>query len=112
MSFRVRCSGSLGPDGAGMSTAIRLLLGLARPSAGRAVVFGVDAGDVARAHQYLAYVPADVALRPQLTGAETLHLHLQDRTGPGTDLTYRDELVERFALDPSKPACTWQSPPS
>ena len=94
--------GFLGPNGAGKSTTIRLLLGLARPTAGRAEVFGVDAADVARAHQHLAFVPAGVALWPQLTGAEILHL--QGRTGPGTDLAYRDELVKRFALDPSKPA--------
>ena len=99
--------GFLGPNGAGKSTTIRVLLGLARPSAGRAEVFGVDAADVARAHRHLAYVPADVALWPQLTGAEILHL--QARTGPGTDLAYRDELVERFALDPSKPARTYST---
>lgn len=99
--------GFLGPNGAGKSTTIRLLLGLARPTAGRAEVFGVDAADVAHAHRHLAYVPADVALWPQLTGAEILHL--QARTGPGTDLAYRDELVERFALDPSKPARTYST---
>ncbi|KUL38788.1 ABC transporter ATP-binding protein [Actinoplanes awajinensis subsp. mycoplanecinus] len=99
--------GFLGPNGAGKSTTIRLLLGLARPTAGRAEVFGVDAADVARAHGSLAYVPAEVALWPQLTGAEILHL--QARTGPGTDLPYRDELVERFDLDPSKPAGTYST---
>ncbi|MGW3783582.1 ABC transporter ATP-binding protein [Micromonospora chokoriensis] len=99
--------GFLGPNGAGKSTTIRLLLGLARPTAGRAEVFGVDAADVACAHRHLAYVPADVALWPQLTGAEILHL--QARTGPGTDLAYRDELVERFALDSSKPARTYST---
>jgi ABC-2 type transport system ATP-binding protein len=99
--------GFLGPNGAGKSTTIRLLLGLARPTSGRAEVFGVAATDVARAHQHLAYVPADVALWPQLTGAEILHL--QARTGPGTDLAYRDELVERFALDVAKPARTYST---
>ncbi|GGN51273.1 ABC-2 type transport system ATP-binding protein [Actinoplanes campanulatus] len=99
--------GFLGPNGAGKSTTIRLLLGLARPTAGRAEVFGIDAADVARAHRHLAYVPADVALWPQLTGAEILHL--QARTGPGADLPYRDELIERFDLDPSKPARTYST---
>ncbi|GGN74927.1 ABC transporter ATP-binding protein [Actinoplanes lobatus] len=99
--------GFLGPNGAGKSTTIRLLLGLARPTVGRAEVFGVDAADVARAHASLAYVPADVALWPQLTGAEILHLQAQ--TGPGTDLAYRDELVEQFQLDLSKPARTYST---
>lgn len=99
--------GFLGPNGAGKSTTIRMLLGLARPSAGHARVFDADAADVARAHRLLAYVPADVALWPQLTGAEILHL--QAATGPGTDRVYRDELVERFALDTTKPARTYST---
>ncbi|XTZ15366.1 ATP-binding cassette domain-containing protein [Micromonospora echinospora] len=93
--------GFLGPNGAGKSTTIRLLLGLARPTAGRAWIFDADAEDVATAHRLLAYVPADVALWPQLTGAETLELLAA--TGPGVDRAYRDELVERFALDLSTP---------
>ncbi|WP_203790952.1 ABC transporter ATP-binding protein, partial [Paractinoplanes rishiriensis] len=99
--------GFLGPNGAGKSTTIRLLLGLARPTAGRAWVFDVDAANVTLAHRLLAYVPADVALWPQLTGAEILHL--QASTGPGVDPAYRDELVDRFALDPSKPARTYST---
>jgi ABC-2 type transport system ATP-binding protein len=94
--------GFLGPNGAGKSTTIRLLLGLARPTAGRAWIFGVDAADVARAHRSVAYVPADVALWPQLTGAEILELLA--RTGPGTDRVYQAELVDRFALDLATPA--------
>src|SRR5690242_18566269 len=92
--------GFLGPNGAGKSTTIRLILGLARPSAGRVLVFGMAAGDVVRTHGRLAYVPADVALWPQLTGAEMLHL--LGRTGPGVDAAYRDELLRRFEVDPGK----------
>ncbi|MEU6207370.1 ABC transporter ATP-binding protein [Micromonospora musae] len=93
--------GFLGPNGAGKSTTIRLLMGAARPTSGRAWIFGVDASDVAVAHRSIAYVPADVALWPGLTGAETLEL--LGRIGPGVDRTYRDELVQRFAVDLSKP---------
>lgn len=99
--------GFLGPNGAGKSTTIRMILGLARPTAGRVLVAGRDAADVAHAHRHLAYVPADVALWPQLTGAEILHLLA--RTGPGTDLAHRDTLVERFDLDPSRPAHTYST---
>ena len=57
---------------------------------------------MARAHRKVAYVPADVALWPHLTGAEILELLA--RTGPGTDAAYQGELVDRFALDLAKPA--------
>lgn len=93
--------GFLGPNGAGKSTTIRLLLGLIRPSAGTAQLFGVHAADVREAHRHLAYVPADVALWPALTGAEILEL--LSRVGPGTDLAYREELIGRFELQLDKP---------
>lgn len=35
-------------------------------------IFDADAADVAAAHRLLAYVPADMALWPQLTGAENI----------------------------------------
>lgn len=93
--------GFLGPNGAGKSTTIRMLLGLIRPTSGRASVFGCDADDVRRAHQIMAYVPADVALWPGLTGAETLEL--LGNIGPAVDPAYRSELVDRFDLDLDRP---------
>ena len=59
--------GFLGPNGAGKSTTVRMVLGLLRPTSGAAWVFDTPAGDVERAHEMLAYVPADVALWPALT---------------------------------------------
>jgi ABC-2 type transport system ATP-binding protein len=94
--------GFLGPNGAGKSTTIRLLLGLIRPTAGSAEVMGVPVTDVARAHAHLAYVPGDVALWPQMTGAEILTL-LGNLSGR-VDTAFRDELVERFELDVDKRA--------
>ena len=93
--------GFLGPNGAGKSTTIRLLLALIRPNAGAAQVFGDDAGDVRRAHRHPAYVSADVALWPALSGAEIVEL--LGNVGPGLDIDYRAELVERFDLDLDRP---------
>ncbi len=94
--------GFLGPNGAGKSTTIRVVLGLLRPTAGAAWVFDAPVAHVERAHRYLAHVPADVALWPSFTGQECLDLLAG--VGPGTDLAYRAELVERFGLDPGKRA--------
>ena len=93
--------GYLGPNGAGKTTTIRLLLGLHRPTAGRAELFGVDAwADPVRAHARVAYVAGEPFLWPSLTGAETLEFLA--RVHAGTDVAYRDELVERFQLDTRK----------
>jgi ABC-2 type transport system ATP-binding protein len=93
--------GYLGPNGAGKTTTIRLLLGLHRPTAGRAELFGVDAwSDPVRAHRRVAYVAGEPFLWPSLTGAETLEFLA--RIHGGTDAPYRDELTGRFLLDTSK----------
>ncbi len=93
--------GYLGPNGAGKTTTIRLLLGLHRPTGGRAELFGVDAwGDPVRAHRRLAYVAGEPFLWPSLTSAETFAF-LANLRG-GTDAGYRDVLVERFELDTRK----------
>jgi ABC-2 type transport system ATP-binding protein len=93
--------GYLGPNGAGKTTTIRLLLGLLRPTSGSAEIFGLDVQrDTVAAHRRMAYVAGETSLWPSLTGAETLHLlgRVQGRVDPA----YRDELIERFAFDPSK----------
>jgi ABC-2 type transport system ATP-binding protein len=93
--------GYLGPNGAGKTTTIRLLLGLHRPTAGRAELFGIDAwSDPVTAHRRLAYVAGEPFLWPALTGAETLELLARLRGG--ADPAYRDALIERFELDTSK----------
>jgi ABC-2 type transport system ATP-binding protein len=93
--------GYLGPNGSGKTTTIRLLLGLHRPSAGRAELLGHDAwADAVEGHRQVAYVAGEPFLWPSLTAAETLELLA--RLHGGTHIPYRDRLVERFKLDTSK----------
>jgi ABC-2 type transport system ATP-binding protein len=93
--------GYLGPNGAGKTTTIRCLLGLARATAGRVEIFGIDGqARPADAHSRVAFVPGESNLWPDLTGAETLHLLGQVQGS--VDVAYRDQLIERFRLDPSK----------
>ena len=95
--------GFLGPNGAGKTTTIRLLLGLIRPTEGRASLFGLDAQrDAVAIHKRVAFVPGDNALWPNLTGEETMHL-LAELHG-SVDEAYRSELIERFDFDPTKKA--------
>jgi ABC-2 type transport system ATP-binding protein len=93
--------GFLGPNGAGKSTTIRVLLGLLRADAGSASVLGHDPwSDAVPLHRRLAYVPGDVELWPSLTGGEAIDL--LGRLRGGLDRRRRDELIERFDLDPTK----------
>lgn len=93
--------GYLGPNGAGKTTTIRLLLGLHRPTSGRAELFGLDAWrDPVAAHERVAYVAGEPFLWPSLTGTETLEFLA--RLHGGTDLAYREVLVARFQLDARK----------
>jgi ABC-2 type transport system ATP-binding protein len=93
--------GYLGPNGAGKTTTIRCLLGIHRPTSGRAELFGIDwwAAPV-QAHRRVAYVAGEPFLWPAMTGAQTLEFLA--RLHGGTDRAYRDELVQRFDLDTSK----------
>ena len=92
--------GFLGPNGAGKSTTIRLLLNLIRPTSGKAWIMDIPVADVEQAHRHVSYVPGDVALWPQLTGIETLQL-LGNVSG-NVDIAFRDEVIERLNLDPTK----------
>ena len=93
--------GYLGPNGAGKTTTIRLLLGIHRPTRGRAELFGIDAwADPVEAHRRVAYVSGEPFLWPGMTGAETIEFLA--RLHGGTDRAYRDDLVQRFELDTKK----------
>ena len=93
--------GFLGPNGAGKTTTIRVLLGLLRADAGHVELLGGDPRrDSVELHRRLAYVPGEVNLWPNLTGGEVIDLlgHLRG----GLAAARREELLERFQLDPTK----------
>ncbi|BBY84533.1 ABC transporter ATP-binding protein [Mycolicibacterium tokaiense] len=98
--------GFLGPNGAGKSTTMRILLGLVRADSGTVRLLDGDPWtDAVRLHRDIAYVPGDVTLWPTLTGGETIDLLARMRGG--LDHRRRTELIERFALDPTKKARTY-----
>lgn len=98
--------GFLGPNGAGKSTTIRILLGLLRSDGGTVRLLGADPWDDAvELHRRLAYVPGDVELWPNLSGGEAIDL--LSRLRGGSDSARRDELCERFDLDPTKKGRTY-----
>ena len=99
----------LGPNGAGKTTAIRILLGLLRKDGGDVSLLGGDPWRAATAlHRRLAYVPGDVTLWPTMTGGEIIDLLARLRgESPAArqgERQRRQELIERFDLDPAKKA--------
>ncbi|MEH1101925.1 ABC transporter ATP-binding protein [Micromonospora sp. CPCC 205561] len=98
--------GFLGPNGSGKSTTIRVLLGLLRRDAGDVRLFDADPWrDAVALHRRLAYVPGDVNLWPNLTGGEAIDLFGELRGG--LDRRRRDDLLERFDLDPTRTCRTY-----
>lgn len=98
--------GFLGPNGAGKSTTMRVLLGMLRADGGSVELFGADPwAEAVALHRRLAYVPGDVELWPNLTGGEAIDIFARLRGA--LDRRRRDELIERFDLDPSKKARTY-----
>ena len=61
----------LGPNGSGKSTAIKMMLGLLKPSAGEVRLFGLNPRSLA-ARRQVGYLPELSYLHPFLTAKETL----------------------------------------
>lgn len=104
-------TGFLGPNGAGKSTTIRVLLGLLRADGGTVRLLGGDPWrDAVALHRRIAYVPGDVTLWPNLTGMQAIDFLCRLR-GNGVDtqsyIRRRDDLLDRFELDPHKKARTY-----
>jgi Cu-processing system ATP-binding protein len=86
----------VGHNGAGKTTLIKLMLGLARPTAGTVAVLGQDpaAGDVA-VRRRLGYLPETVSFNPALTGRETLRFYVRLKGGRKSE---ENVLLERIGL--------------
>ena len=95
--------GFLGPNGSGKTTTIRVLLGLLHADAGEVRLLDGDPWrDTVALHRRLAYVPGDVTLWPKLTGGEIIDVF--SRLRGDVDPRRRADLLERFALEPTRKA--------
>ncbi|HET6170328.1 MAG TPA: ABC transporter ATP-binding protein, partial [Terracidiphilus sp.] len=93
--------GFLGPNGAGKTTTIRCILDVIRPTAGTIRVLGLDAQrDTLSMHQHIGYLPGDVRLPGQMTGAHIIDYfaHLQ-----GREPVLLKDLVARFDVEMKRP---------
>ena len=93
--------GFIGMNGAGKSTAIRILLGLLKKDGGEINVLGGDPfRDCVELHKRIAYVPGEVNPWPNLSGGEVIDL--LTRLHGKADKKRRADLIERFQFDPTK----------
>jgi ABC-2 type transport system ATP-binding protein len=88
--------GFLGPNGSGKTTTIRCLLGLVRPSAGRATILGSPTPrDLSAVMPRIGAIVETPALFPTMTGRENLRLlGAIDRIGPKRV----EEMLDRVGL--------------
>ena len=93
--------GFIGMNGAGKTTAIRILLGMLRKDGGEAKLLGKDPfEDCVALHKRLSYVPGEFNPWAHLSGGEVIDL--LTRLRGNLNLKRRAELIERFQFDPSK----------
>ena len=89
-------TGLVGPDGAGKTTALRLIAGLLTPTSGRVTAFGFDsAKQTSRVRDMLGYMPQKFGLYEDLTVMENLNLYAKLRNLPRSQRKERfEELLE------------------
>lgn len=103
VSFSVHegeCFGYLGPNGAGKSTTIRHIMGFSKPSSGSIKVFGKEAfRNTSEILAKVGYLPGEPSLPKGLNGTGFLKMMAGMRGKEHSPRT--EELLQRFALDPS-----------
>ncbi|MGE3821175.1 MAG: ABC transporter ATP-binding protein [Isosphaeraceae bacterium] len=78
--------GLLGPNGSGKTTTVRLVLGMLRPSAGRARVAGLDCWrDSLAVREMVSFLPGELRLYGAMTGYQTLKFLSDLRGGAALD---------------------------
>ncbi|HEY6596043.1 MAG TPA: ABC transporter ATP-binding protein [Asanoa sp.] len=93
--------GLVGPNGAGKTTALSMAVGLLRPDAGEARIFGTDVWrDPVAAKRLVGVLPDGMAMTERLTGREMLTYLGRLRDIPAHELRRRvDELLSVLELD-------------
>jgi ABC-2 type transport system ATP-binding protein len=90
--------GIVGPDGAGKTTTLRMLAGVLRPSAGTAVLTGVDvASDPEGVKPHIAYMAQRFGLYEDLTVQENLDFYADLYRVPKADRPARLERLYEFS---------------
>jgi ABC-2 type transport system ATP-binding protein len=103
--------GLIGPNGCGKSTTLKVLLGLLKPTAGTAEIFGQDSADIA-SRDAVGYLPENPYFYKHLTARETMHFYgklcglsksdLQQRTSELLALVKLDHAADRAVAGYSK----------
>jgi ABC-2 type transport system ATP-binding protein len=94
--------GLLGPNGSGKSTALRILLGFLRPTAGQAAIAGHDCWhDGVTARRHVAYLPGELRLYENMTGRQLIRFlsRLRGRNHSAS----LGALASRFEIDLDRP---------
>jgi ABC-2 type transport system ATP-binding protein len=115
LTFALRAgtvTGFLGPNGAGKTTTLRLLLGLARPTAGEALVFGRRYCELDDPTRRVGAVLESNDFHPGRSGRDHLRMLAlaagisRDRVEEVLQLVELEPVARRRRTDSTPPACT------